>query len=432
MLRVMWGHWRAPATTPAFVYTADQAGAAAGLAAVPPNTFSGTAPDGTARGLREHSFHIGNDRVTLIGSNYASWRLRADEGGPKILTDSDIDDVSGTSHTFGGGLGYLTDSTGGVVCSTAYNGSEARPREREFGCGFGRTTSSVTHDGLSITHTTAVMPGRDPFALIEATVTNAGSETQRVSYHEVWGTGMVHQLTGHGWGGWSRWHNASTMLDRRAFVKSHYTSTYTNFSFATPAGVPVVGALQSRAWQGLTSAERAFFQASYEGTWPLPPGASLWDKAPPALFLATLVPSKEARGGAISRAISRATSRGGTIPHHEATFPHETAFSHVHMHAHMHAHMHVHAHARMRVRIYTHVHACVPACIHAQVGRRPLPTWASRRTATPHGRFLEGAALYAQAARQVPGVIMCQKARRPSSPNPDLSSLLTRRRRSSS
>ena len=288
-----WGHWNGSAT-PTFVYVADQVDRHAALAAVPPNTFSGMAQDGTSRALREHSFHIGNDRVTLLGSNYGNWRLRADEGGPKILTDSDLDDVSATHHTYGGGLGYLLDSTGSVLCGTAYNGSESHPREREFGCGFGRTKSPKTTNGLSITHTVAVMPGRDPTVLIEATVTNAGSTRQSVSYVESWNTGIVHQLTGHGWGGWSRWRNMSTMLDRRAFVRAHYTSSYRNFSMPASAGGAIVGVVQSRSFVGLTAEERHFWRASYEGTWPLPVGASLWDEAPPALFLAILPPPTSA------------------------------------------------------------------------------------------------------------------------------------------
>ena len=45
---------------------------------------------------------LGNDRISLVGSNYGSWRIRADEGGPKWLTDSDVSDASG--WRFGGGL----------------------------------------------------------------------------------------------------------------------------------------------------------------------------------------------------------------------------------------------------------------------------------------------------------------------------------------
>ena len=282
----VWGHWNGSAT-PSFVYTADQVGRDAALAAVPPNTFSGKAQDGTARGLREHSFHIGNDRVTLLGSNYATWRLRADEGGPKLLTDSDVDDVAGSHHTYGGGLGYLIGSSGSVLTTTAYNGSEAHLRAREFGCGYGRTTAPSTADGVSLTHTAAVMPGRDPAVLTEAFITNAGSTTQLISYREVWGTGMVHQLTGHGWGGWSRWHNLTTMLDRRAFTKAHFSSNFHNLSTSSQAGM-IQAAVQSRRFLGLTAAERSFWAASYEGTSPLPEGASLWDETPPAVFIAVL------------------------------------------------------------------------------------------------------------------------------------------------
>ena len=96
----LWGHWEDDTATPTFVYTADQS--ALPQAAEPPNHWPDKSPDTTARGLREHSFHLGNDRVTLVGSNYGTWRLRSDESGPKIMTDSDVDDTSG--FTFGGGL----------------------------------------------------------------------------------------------------------------------------------------------------------------------------------------------------------------------------------------------------------------------------------------------------------------------------------------
>ena len=33
---------------------------------------------------------LGNDRIVMVGSNYGSWRMRQDEGGPKWLTDSDV------------------------------------------------------------------------------------------------------------------------------------------------------------------------------------------------------------------------------------------------------------------------------------------------------------------------------------------------------
>ena len=61
--------------------------------------------DSAARGHREHSFQLGNDRVTVIGSNYGTYRVRADEGGPKWLNDADPDNSSSVQH--GGGFGFL-------------------------------------------------------------------------------------------------------------------------------------------------------------------------------------------------------------------------------------------------------------------------------------------------------------------------------------
>ena len=73
----IWGHWTSRDSLPAFVYTADQDAVPA--AAVPPNAPYGKPEmkDPAARGDREHSFQIGNDRLVLVGSNYGTWRLRA-------------------------------------------------------------------------------------------------------------------------------------------------------------------------------------------------------------------------------------------------------------------------------------------------------------------------------------------------------------------
>ena len=275
----LWGHWRG-VSTPSFVYTADQA--ALTQAAIPPTEFSPISPVRTARGEREHNFHIGNDRVTLVGSNYGAWRLRQDEGGPKLLTDSDIDNVQG--HLFGGGLGYLLSARGELLCTTAYTGGSPAP-EREFGTGFGRT-GCAGQGGLSLEHTVAVMPGSDPIVLIEVTIHNTGTAAHELVFREAWGTGMVHLLNGHGWGGWSAWSNMSSMLDRREFVRTHYTSRFRNVSLGAARG-----AEQARAFHGLSMSERAFFEGAYEGRLPLPPGASLWDETPPSIFLVALEPT---------------------------------------------------------------------------------------------------------------------------------------------
>jgi hypothetical protein len=96
-----YGGWAMPGGLPAYLYTADQDKLAA--AEVPPNAPFGLRvnKDSTARGDREHSVMLGNDRLVLVGSNYGSWRIRQDEGGPKWLTDSDVDNATG--WRFGGG-----------------------------------------------------------------------------------------------------------------------------------------------------------------------------------------------------------------------------------------------------------------------------------------------------------------------------------------
>ena len=95
---------------PSWVYTADQTRVAS--AAEPPNAPFGQAAkkDPTARGDREHSTMLGNSRIVLIASNYGHWRIRQDEGGPKWLTDSDVDDEAG--HRFGGGVAFVLQDHG--------------------------------------------------------------------------------------------------------------------------------------------------------------------------------------------------------------------------------------------------------------------------------------------------------------------------------
>ena len=68
---------------------------------------------------------------------------------------------------------------------------------------------------MALEHVVAVMPGSGPFVLVEATVSNTGVAPADVTFIEAWGTAMIHQLTGNGWGGWSSMNNMSSMLDRR-------------------------------------------------------------------------------------------------------------------------------------------------------------------------------------------------------------------------
>ena len=339
------GGWAVRDGMPAFLYTADQTRVAS--AATPPNSPFGLAQfkDHTSRGDREHSTHIGNDRITLVGSNYGSYRIRADEGGPKWLTDSDVDHETG--FRYGGGLAYVFDSATGQQLATNaftapgppkaspavvppplpvgttychqnmptksdppchcnpnqkpplmcfYNGNQPdlpcpqcgtsnctcplvppppappgppeapRAEPREFGVGYGTSRSPAGGAGVSVAHTVAVLPGVQPVALIEVVLTNHDAVARNVTVAEVWNTGMVHQLTGHGWAGWSNFtptafpalnQSARNMLDRRAFVAAHYTSSFSRFENTSG-----VGAVQRRLFSDLTTAERRFYEAT--------------------------------------------------------------------------------------------------------------------------------------------------------------------------
>ena len=287
-----YGGWASHEGLPAFVYTADQSQLPG--AAIPPNAPFGQAEkrDPTARGQSEHSVMLGNDRITLVGSNYGSWRIRQDEGGPKWLTDSDVDNSTG--WWYGGGIAFVHDAESRQQLATStFVPGDATPRE--WGIGFGVTSSAAsTHEGISVRHTVAVLPGAEPSALVEVLVRNHLSATSRnVTVSEVWDSSMVHQLTGVGWGGWSNFSSAGAprfsnqtagdMLDRRRFSAAHYASSFERFRNASGVGV-----VQHRQFLGLTKLERRFYLETAK--LPQRPDldrarASLWDKEPPALFL---------------------------------------------------------------------------------------------------------------------------------------------------
>ena len=155
-----------------------------------------------------------------------------------------------------------------------------------------------------------------------------GQRPANVTLAEAWGTGMVHMLTGVGWGGWSSGHdnndntennekiekseknvnsddthsnhdksdsNVINLFDRRDFVAHHYDSSFHQARVEGAGGVANGGrvatvAVQTRQFKGLTDAEKEFAAKTANIPWPPPEGASLWDTHPPATFLAALEP----------------------------------------------------------------------------------------------------------------------------------------------
>lgn len=125
---------------------------------------------------------------------------------------------------------------------------------------------------------------------VQVNITNIGTATREVTWVEVWGTGMVHLLTGKGWGGWAAKDGMSSLTDRRIFANRHYSSTFTAINKTGIASAATAGMVQSRTFTGLTDKELAFCKDEFIGRAPIPPRASLWDTQPPAVFLSVVDP----------------------------------------------------------------------------------------------------------------------------------------------
>ena len=106
--------------------------------------------------------------MVVVGSNYGTFRVRQDEGGPKWLSDADVTDPAGNQH--GGGFGYLFDGPDHLT-GTAYTGGVG---ERTFGIGYATTGCSWPALTLAAKHTVAVLPGDAPSVLVEVTISNSG------------------------------------------------------------------------------------------------------------------------------------------------------------------------------------------------------------------------------------------------------------------
>lgn len=195
-------------------------------------------------------FQLGNNRMTLIGSNFGTFRIRQDEGGAKWLQDSNTADEKGTQ--FGGGFGYLIDSKTGKLIDTTYYLSHQR---RSFGVGYATTSFGTNVSGVSVDHTVAVPFGDDPVVLIEANLTNHQSDAADVEFVEVWGSRLVHMAP------------QTAMPDRRKFSDEHYKSTFDTPPSHSPACI-----VHRRKFSGAPTT-----------------GASLWDPNPPMVFVCALV-----------------------------------------------------------------------------------------------------------------------------------------------
>eukprot|EP01043_Picozoa_sp_COSAG02_P035326 COSAG02_NODE_2523_length_8608_cov_10.605124_6_plen_554_part_00 len=280
---------------PVFVYTLDQDSAEGGVIA---GAYGNATTFPAVRNASDHTFLFGNDRVTVVSSNYGYVQLRQDEGAPKLLND-----INRSDSQFGASNGIVSDPrTGEVLVSTwaAVDG------ERSFGVGYRRVRRSSAGCSqpaagsrpskcVRLDHLAFSPHGDDPVLLTSAQLTNDGNDTFEVAYSEAHSAAMT-QLDFFSWEV-SQVGEKGPLGDRRLFAATHYQQSFTRL--AGGGG----GVIEESRWLGLTSSDRKRFSALQKELgllsditpWvgsvdPSLGGnrSSLWDTKPPRTFASLL------------------------------------------------------------------------------------------------------------------------------------------------
>lgn len=159
----------------------------------------------------DHWFQFGNDRVTVISSNYGYIKLRQDETGSKFLNDINRD-----NNQFGAGIGYLTDNNNKLLLSTWYTGDTNSDitTERDFSFYFRRYATKSSINKVSLEQTLIAPFGDDPVIISKITI-NSTSNNNNLSYYEVYGGAMYQLLRGYSEG------------ERRRYQAKSYNVSYT-------------------------------------------------------------------------------------------------------------------------------------------------------------------------------------------------------------
>jgi hypothetical protein len=284
------------------------------------NVSGGSSSDGQLPAYRVHpstllpnsfqsGFQLGNDRYVALVSGDGSLSVRQDEGSPKLLTGglhwqsgaTTTSSSSGGVSITGGGLGYLQFSptpfvSGGVgmlgthwplnLSLASVFPTTAPSLSREIGVGTVRKVA-ITSD-LTVDHTLTAPYGEDPVIVSEVQITNTGHTVWDAWWTEAWPSqwahlGFFHTMAQRAGS------NFTGFLDPVAFTSDHYGIRYERLSN---------GLVERRRWLGLTATEAAelrrinrVLDASNESIAGLTPhsvNASVWDRAPPSVFLVSL------------------------------------------------------------------------------------------------------------------------------------------------
>ena len=200
--------------------------------------------------ITDHKFQFGNDRITIVASNYGYIQARSDESGPKLLND-----FNRNSSQFGAGIAYLTNNNNNILASTFFTGDSMDHREYSF---FYRIyTTNSTKSPVLLNQTLITPFGDDPVVISQITL-QANQNMDNLNYYEVYG-GSMYQL-----------------LDKspdtiRSYQVNNYNVTYSASNINKTNGI-LASYKYKGAKQNIPGVKNGWY----------------WDENPPQMFVSTI------------------------------------------------------------------------------------------------------------------------------------------------
>eukprot|EP01084_Bolivina_argentea_P289746 497602_1 len=170
---------------PYYRYTLDQVNDNTAIAYNESAIYGGKTYQDNAR---DHAFQFGNDRLTVVASNYGYIQVRMDETGPKFLND-----YWPQMNQYGAGIGYLTNSNNKLISATYFNGSnEDFMISRSYSFYYRRYEIQSIYDSTVLEQILLTPFGDDPVIISKVIISNNNNSNSPLSYYEIYG-GVMYQ-----------------------------------------------------------------------------------------------------------------------------------------------------------------------------------------------------------------------------------------------
>ena len=221
----------------------------------------------TENNITDHVFQFGNDRITVIASNYGYVKLRMDETGSKFLND-----FCRSNNQFGGGVGYITtnDQSPKQLLSTFFKGNTNSDitTERDYSFYYRRYYTKSIENGISLEQTLMAPFGTDPVVISKVTIKllndSTSPKSSTIKYFEAW-DGFFYPFVDH-----------VKADDRRNYQMENYEVAYTPVYKSGNDNMQYLGMKAEYMFKGKP------MNISGE------PGGFLYDETPPTTFLVSL------------------------------------------------------------------------------------------------------------------------------------------------